>query len=513
MSPDDPFDDELDIEPVGKSAKKRRPAEPEEDAPHEGDRLDLVLAYQSCNDFGNANRLIQRFGGDLMYVENNGWFVWDGQRWDREGGAVGAMKCAHKVALAIREEAKAVKDARGRNAEDRVARLFGWALQSGNQAKARAMLDAAESYLAQPVNVLDTAPMLVACENGTVVLRQEETYLRPSDRADYMTRRMGVPFIEGTGCPQWLKFLERIQPDSDMRDFLQRIAGYCMTGSSEEQCCFIFYGTGSNGKSTFVNVLRHIMGDYAMNSPISTFLAKREGSGGGEASPDIARLPGVRLLTASEPPEGARLDEGQVKAMTSNEVVTARHLNQGFFEFRPCFKLMISTNHYPRIRGTDAGIWRRIRLVPWTVRITDEEKDKRLEEKLIAEAPGILQWMIDGAEQWLQRGLDPPAKAKAAVEDYKAAQDPVGEFLAAKCQITGDYPKPGTDKPYQVAAKEMREAYKRWCEEEGLDAMNGNVFVEKLLGKGISKKKSNGCIVYVGVALNSEFDEQKQKGW
>jgi putative DNA primase/helicase len=438
--------------------------------------------------------------------------VWDGQRWDREGGAAGAMMAAHKVALAIREEAKALKQGRGSNAEDRVARLFAWALQSGNQSKARAMIDAAQSYLTKRVTVLDANPMLAACTNGTIVLKRETTYLRPSEREDLMTRRLGVPFVTGTECPQWMKFLERVMPDSDMREFLQRIAGYCLTGSSEEQCCFIHYGTGANGKSTFINVLRHIMGDYAMNSPVSTFLAKREGAGGSEASPDIARLPGVRLLTASEPPEGARLDEGQVKAMTSNEVVTARHLNQGFFEFRPCFKLMISTNHYPRIRGTDAGIWRRIRLVPWTVRITDEEKDMHLEEKLIAEAPGILQWMIDGAEQWRQRGLDPPAKAKAAVEDYKAAQDPVGEFLSARCTITGEYLRPGTDKPYQVTAKAMLASYKQWCEEEGLDVMTNNAFVAKLLGKGITKKKSNGNSVYVGVALNADLDKPDQGG-
>jgi len=449
---------------------------------------------------------------NAQYVENVGWFAWDGTRWDREGGRAAAMRFCHRVAQQIRDEAKALKEKPGRVSAETIDKLFGWAIQSGNQAKAHAMLDAAHDYLVQKLEALDADPLSVACESGTILLRKM-VQMRPSDRKDYITRRLGVPFVEGGGCPRFHAFLERVMPDPDMRDFLQRIAGYCLTGSTREQCVIIFYGIGRNGKSTFVNVLRHIMGDYAMNSPISTFLAKREGSGGGDASPDIARLPGVRLLTASEPPEGARLDEGAIKAMTSNEVVTARHLNQGFFEFRPKFKLMISTNHYPRIRGTDLGIWRRIRLVPWVVRIPEEEVDPDLEQKLIEEAPGILQWMLDGAEEWLQRGLDPPEKAKAAVEDYRAAQDPVGEFLAARCEITGDYCVPGTDKPYQVTAKDLRDAYKKWCEDEGLDVMGGNAFVEKLMGKGITKKKLHGRVVYVGVHLNSQPAEPEGKGW
>ena len=499
----DPYG-EVDVEPVGRKKMDTRGEAVDFETPGESDDLNRVLAFQPRNDFGNANRLITRFGNDLLYVENVGWFAWDGTRWDREGGRAAAMRLCHRVAQLIRDEAKALKEKPGRISAETIDKLFGWAILSGNQAKAHAMLDAAHDYLVQKLEVLDADPLSVACDNGTILLRKT-IQTRPSERKDYITRRLGVPYIEGGGCPRFHAFLERVMPDADMREFLQRIAGYCLTGSTREQCVFIFYGVGRNGKSTFVNVLRHIMGDYAMNSPISTFLAKREGSSGSEASPDVARLPGVRLLTASEPPESARLDEGAIKAMTSNEVVTARHLNQGFFEFRPKFKLMISTNHFPTIRGTDLGIWRRIRLVPWTISIPEDEVDPELEAKLIAEAPGILQWMLDGAEEWLSVGLAPPEKARAAVEDYKAAQDPVGEFLAECCDLTGDLKNPSTDRPYETSAEKLRKAYVAWCTREGLDPIKGNAFGAKLAGKGVQKRKSNGLTVYVGVYLRSEF--------
>jgi putative DNA primase/helicase len=507
VSVSDPFnppDDDMDFEPVGRSATAKRgkaPPPADDDGPGEGAGLDLALAYQSCNDFGNANRLIQRFGDDLVHVDNNGWFAWDNTRWDREGGPSSAAKMAHRVALAIKDEAKALKESHARNAEERSSRLYGWALQSGNAAKASSMLETAKPYLRKRLADFDTNDLIVAAPNCTIELKSlVET--RRNDRRDYVTRVLRVPFIEGAECPTWHWFLNRVQPDEDMREFLQRIAGYCLTGLTVEQCLFIFYGIGRNGKSTFVNVLAHILGDYALNTPVQTFLAKQGGSGG-EASPDIARLPGVRFLTVSEVPENGRLDESVVKGLTSNDTVTARHLNQGFFEFKPNFKVIMPTNHYPTIRGTDLGIWRRIRLVPWTVSIPEEEVDKKLEAKLLAEAPGILQWMLTGLEDWLQRGLDPPEKAKAAVEEYRAAMDPVGEFLGACCGCS-DGPNPSTGKAYETSAKDLYAAYKAWCEREALEPLPGKTFGMKLAGKGINKRKTNGQNLYVGIYVARE---------
>lgn len=504
MSGDDPLDGEfVAVVPASKAARAAELSSLAPGEPSEGADTDLTLAFQPLNDFGNANRLILRFGTDMLYVKNIGWFVWDGVRWNRENGESDAIKRGHRVALAVRNEAGAVRERYGKEKDSLTIKLYKWAEQSGNQAKIHGLLAAAEPYLTQPVETLDADQYLLSSPGGTIRLGLHSE-VRPNERKNYITRSLGVKYLNGADCPVFIQFIERIMPDEDMRLFLQRIMGYCLTASTREQSFFIFYGTGSNGKSTLMNVVRHIMGDYAMNSPVSTFLAKRDGNGGSEASPDLARLPGARLVTAAEPPEGARLDEAKVKEMASGEPMTVRHLNQGFFEFRPVFKAIISTNHRPNIRGTDHGIWRRIKLVPFTVQIPPSEVDPSLEGKLLAEAPGILQWMLTGAEEWFNGGLRPPKAAIAAVEDYRAGEDPVGQFLKARCELSGEMVNPSTGKPFEVESKALRTAYKGWCEDEGLDPMGAKAFGSKILAHGIGRRMTNGRTMYVGLHINSE---------
>jgi putative DNA primase/helicase len=373
-------------------------------------------------------------------------------------------------------------------------------------ARVQGMLTAAAPHLLQPADTLDSDPYLLAAPNGTIELGAH-CELRPSAREDRITRVLGANYNPKADCPRWRQFLKQVMPDREMRDFLQRIAGYCLTGSTREQAFFIFYGTGNNGKTTFMNMLRHVMLSYAMNSPVSTFLAKRDGADGANASPDLARLPGARLVSAAEPPEGARLDEAKVKEMASGEPMTVRHLNQGFFEFRPVFKAIISTNHRPVIRGTDRGIWRRIRLVPFTVSIPEDQIDRNLEAKLLEEAEGILQWALTGCEEWVAgQGLRAPAAAIAAVESYRADEDPVGEFLKARCEVS-EAINPSTNKRFETSAKRLREHYMEWCKNEGLDPLSGKAFGSKLTGRGIERRKTGGNTVYVGVHLNADVIE------
>lgn len=501
MSGSDPYDED-DFEPVEPKGGKRKGASsalpPGE--PDEGDDLNRALSFQPMNDFGNAHRLMLRFGNDLMHVPKIGWFAWDGARWDRERGETEAVKRGHQTAQAIVKEALALKEKPGKVSPDRADKLFAWSAQTGNQARIYGMLDAAVPYLDKPIAALDGDKFLVAAPNGTIEIGTH-CELRPAIRGDLITRSLGVNYNPKAECPRFEKFLERIMPEEPMRDFLQRILGYCLTGSVREHKLFLFYGTGRNGKSTLINVVRAVMGDYAMSSPVNTFLAKREGNSGSEASPDLARLPGARMVTAAEPPEGARLDESKVKEMTGGDPMTVRHLNQGFFEFRPVFKAILSTNHRPTIRGTDWGIWSRILLVPFTVQIHEDEIDRELEGKLTAEAEGILQWILTGAEDWSADGLRPPDKAIAAVEAYRADEDPVGEFLKARCEITGDQISPSTGRPYEIGAKRLREVYKTWCEAEGLDPLPAKSFGSKLTGRGLGRRKSDGLTVYVGLRI------------
>lgn len=488
-----------ELEPV--SSGGRRSAAPEEaPGPVSVEDLDRRLANYLCNDYGNGQRLVERFGDDLLFIENIGWFAWDGSRWNRDGGADAARKFGHRTALGIWNEVEAIKQWPGKgDPEAKIRRLSKHAVVSGNTGAVNALLSAASPYLVKAVDLLDAQPFLLACPNGTVELGLHCEF-REARRSDFLTRRAGVEYKTGAQCPAWMRFLERIMPDEDMRDFLQRIVGYCLTGSTREQALFLFYGTGMNGKSTLVNIVRTLMGDYAMPSPVSTFLSNGNQKGGGEASPDLARLPGARMVTASEPPEGARLDEGKIKEITGGEPIVARHLNQGFFTFRPCFKPIISTNHQPTIRGVDHGIWRRVRMVPFLVEIPAGEVDRDLEAKLLTEKEAIFQWMLTGVEQWFELGLAPPAAAIAAVENYRADQDPVGEFLKDCCVRTKGE-DPATGRAYEVSAKDLYAAYKKWCEDQALEPLSTKTFGTKLTARGIDRRKTNGIKVYQSVVV------------
>lgn len=500
---DDPLEGELEERgPKADAARKRAAAAAaamEDDGPTEGDGVDRVLAFQPRNDFGNAQRLIARCGEDLIWVEQIGWFAWSGHHWNAEGGKSEAVKRGHRVAQAIKDEARALRDKPSPRSPELGAALWRWANDSGNQARIHSMLDAAAPYLARRVDALDADPFLLATPSGTIELRSN-CLQREARRDDLITRATRVGLNPKASAPRFEKFLAEIMPDPEMREFLQRVFGYCLTGSIREHKFFLFWGGGRNGKSTLINVIRHVLGDYGIATPVMTFMAQAMAKGGSEASPDLARLPGARLVTASEPPEGARLDEARIKEVTGGDEVTARHLNRGFFGFKPTFKLIISTNHPPAIRGADKGIWARVLMVPFVAQIDAPDLD--LEQKLIAEAEGILQWMLSGLEDWLDRGLAPPAKALAATEAYRAEQDQVGEFVKARLErCPRDLVNPDTGKPFEVAAKRMREAYKAWCEEEGLEPLSGKALGTKLAAHGIEKRKSAGLTVYVGCSL------------
>lgn len=206
---------------------------------------------------------------------------------------------------------------------------------------------------------------------------------------------------------------------------MQKAVGYSLTGSTEEQCLFILHGTGANGKSTFLNTISTMLGDYARQTPTDALLVKR----GDGLSNDVARLHGARLVSAVEVEGGRRLAEAQVKQLTGGDLIAARFLYQEFFEFRPAFKLFLGVNHTPVIQGTDHGIWRRIHLVPFTVTIAKEDQDKRLGEKLRAERSGILRWAVEGGLAWQAEGLEPPLVVSMATEEYRAEMAILARFL------------------------------------------------------------------------------------
>jgi putative DNA primase/helicase len=402
-------------------------------------------------DAGNAQRLADRYGMDVRWssgVQGDGWLVWDGMRWapdtmqevDRFALAVAdeVVRHAEAVEVQLRQaqasasdppqpaEARRINDLRQ---EHRTWAM--WARQSEMQGHLRACQVVARQRLAVDQERLDADDWIINTPSGMVDLRSGSTM--EHDREALCTKVTGA--APAGACPTWIAFLTRIMGgDPEMVAFLQRVVGYCLTGSTREQAIFILYGNGSNGKSTFLDTIRAVLGDYVMHARAETFM--RDQRGGGIPN-DIAALRGARVVTASEPEQGEQLDESLVKEMTGDAAITARFMRGEFFTFRPRFKVLLATNHRPVIRGTDHGIWRRIRLVPFTETIPDEEKDRELPTKLLAERDGILAWAVEGCLAWQRDGLAAPEAVVNATQDYREDMDILAEFLSEKCYRMG----------------------------------------------------------------------------
>ncbi|MBN9525439.1 MAG: hypothetical protein J0H82_04490 [Alphaproteobacteria bacterium] len=452
--------------------------------------IDLDLSYRERNDIGNAERLLARHGDDLLFVRERGWMVWTGTHWDGEGADHAVERRAQLAARAIFDEVKALQ-ARGPETwqskadfNKAVEDLFKWGYASGNSARIDGMINRALPHISVGPNSLDADPDVLNLANGTLRLAGACDELRPHSRGDRLAKIMDVDFDPEATCPTWHQFLGRVQPSEAVRGFLQRWIGYCLTGFTNEQALIFNYGTGSNGKSVFVDLIARMLGPYAQTLPFESLIAN-DRRGGGDATPDLAELPGKRFVRASEPEQGVRLGEAMVKALTGGEKIMARRLHQGFFEFTPAFKLMVSGNHKPTIRGQDHGIWRRVRLVLWGVTIPREEWDRELPAKLWAERSGILNWALDGLRVWLERGLEVPHEVVVATEEYRHENDPVGRFVSECIKLSAGG---------SVQAKTMYRAYCAWCRANAEKPWSMTAFGKALPERGI--RRVDGRIRY-----------------
>jgi putative DNA primase/helicase len=441
------------------------------------------------DDLGNAQRLVDRHGKNFRAragTRDLVFMVWDDHRWiDDVTGAVERM--AKEVAASLHLEA-AARIARGENT-DGIAKN---AKRLGLEGPLKAMQRLARSEPGVVVRAedLDAHPWLLNLKNGTLDLRSAE--LMPHDRSNLLTKVVPVDYDAGAECPLWLAFLQRIMDGNDsLIQYLQMTVGYALTGSTAEQCLFFLYGTGANGKTTFLETLRAIAGDYSTNADFSTFSESMRNDG---PRNDIARLAGARVVTAVEAGEGRRLNEPLIKSLTGSDKVTARRLYEEGFEFRPQFKLFLAANHKPVIRGTDEGIWRRVRLIPFTVHIPDEEQDKSLQAKLLGELPGILAWAVQGCQLWLERGgLGSPIEVMLATSEYRQEMDLIGAFLDECCEFGMHLSTP---------AAELYAGYRRWCERSGERVMSQRAFGLRITERGFSVVKS-GKISRTGLKLRT----------
>jgi putative DNA primase/helicase len=459
---------------------------PERDAGGDDD-LHRPDGSRPLTDLGNAERLVARHGRDIHYCHAWGrWLVWDRRRW-RGDDTGAAERLAVRTVRSIYREAERAPTKEGSDA------IAAHARRSESRQRIESMLALARSQPGVPVRPddLDRDPWLLNVANGTIDLRTGE--LRKHRREDLATRLAPVDYDEQARAPLWDAFLARILPDGDVRAYMRRWMGYALTGVIREHVLVIAHGSGANAKTTFVDAGRRALGDYARTIPAEVLLARTH-----DAHPtERAQLLGVRLAITSESDQGRRLDEGTVKTLTGGDRITARFMRQDFFEFSPTHKLILMTNHKPRIRGTDVGIWRRIMLVPFPVVIPEAERDPALPERIATETPGILAWAVRGCLEWQARGLAPPAAVREATASYQRDEDTLGEYLAERTVA---------DAAARTSAADLHRDYVAWAERAGVRPAGQRDLAEALAARSYVRHTLHGRRVYRGVRLLATGD-------
>ncbi len=447
--------------------------------------------HYSFDDTGNAQRLHDMFGDKIRYNYNDKhWLIYDRNKWTYDiTGYI--WKLIDKANEAMKKEAAYYEKYDAENGTERLKEFEKHMKKCRSNNTKKALEKEVQHYQAITPNALDRHKMLLNTPDGIIDLVTFDK--KPNDPMMYFTKSTAVSYTPNAGCPLWEKFLDEIfGGDKDLIRYVQKAAGYSLSGLTDEQCAFFCYGTGRNGKTTFIDILRYIFGDYASNIQPETIMVRSSNSA---ANSDIARLKGARLVTSVEPNEGLRLNEGLLKQLTGDDIVTARRLYAEEFEFKPEFKLWMATNHKPVIRGTDTGIWRRIHLIPFTVQIPESKIDRKLKDKLTQETDGIFAWCLEGLKMYNAEGLLKPAAVTKAIEQYRDEMDTISRFLE-ECTV------PASCKC--IKAKDLYNVYVRWCEENGEYKMSNVKFGMEMAKKYARDKTKTGWI-YREIDFNADY--------
>ena len=443
-----------------------------------------------ATDRGNGQRLLATFGHNLRYIPHIGWFVWNGKQWLRDSEGLHVEQLAERLVPTIRAHLTLLDAGASKGLKAQLAKSAAM-LSSQGARKNMVLYTKSTPFLWLEAEDFDNEPHLLNTQNGIVNL--DTGHKEPHDPSMMCSRIAAIDYDAEAQCPRFMKFLDEITcGDAELQEWLQVFFGYCLTGNTSEQLFTVFYGTGSNGKSVLMNVITHILGDYALESPSETIMLRKNPSSN---SNDLARLRGARLATVRETSQGQRLDESLVKSLTGGDKIVARFLHKEFFEFHSLAKWVLFTNHKPIIRGTDDGIWRRLRLVPFKLHVPTEKQDHDLEKKLLNEAPGILNWMIAGAMQWRNYGFPNCIIIQSETHKYRNSEDLLYEFLD-ECTEKGH--------TYKAERKVIFERYLRWCQESGTRNTSKKLFSERLEEQGFYVVRGYKGYFYSGIKLKDD---------
>ena len=435
-------------------------------------------------DMTNSDRLIKEFGDVIRYNSTwKKWLVWNEKYWELDDGERKINKCVRRMVRGIYDDALNTADYRERMEIEK------FAAQSEGIRRINACVELTSKRDEVKItnDDLDKNIWLFNVENGTFDF--EHDTFREHCKDDYITKIAHIDFNIDATCPIWENFIREIMNyDSELIQFLQTAAGYGITGSVKEQAMFILFGSGANGKSTFLNTIANMLGDYATSTNTETFIEQNVE----KISNDIARLRGARFVTTTETEQGRKLSLPLIKQITGNDKLTARFLFSEYFIFLPTFKIFMVTNHKPHIKGTDNGIWRRIRLVPFTTTIHPDKQDRDLEQKLIAEQSGILNWLVAGTIRWIKDGLATPQIITSATDEYRGEMDVIGNFLKECCVQNADR---------QIRISELFKTYQSWCGDNNEHACSERFFGLRLKETGYKQVRTSEARHWVGIAL------------
>lgn len=512
---DTPFDDDPydGMDPDG----GHDASPPDGDITVDPDILRETAGYP-LNDLGNAMRFLRHFGADVMQVPRVGWFAWDDKVWAMDPDTIAVRRLAQRLSAlilqeipfltlspekmqriaqesALRAELLALSGQTGvdgQPSDDDQQRMLGleadlkeiarikaslsgmrdghrrFGRATGNSAKIKAALLEVEVMLARRLEDLDAATLDVNTASGVLRFTQTPrpgTYplvgveMLPHHRDYLMTKMMTCQYDAAASAPVFHTFLAQVMPDEVMQRFLQRWFGYSMLGVNTEQALAFFYGTGRNGKGTLVNLLAKLFGGYGATAKIESLTGQNRRSAG-DATPDLVKIVAARFVHAAEPKQGVEWQEELIKQLTGGDPILVRDLNEKFFEIIPFFKLTIQGNHQPNIHGQDEGIWSRLMIVPFLVMIAKADRDPTLIDKMVAEGPGILNWLIEGALAFLEGGLAAPDQIMVATEALRRDSDPYGKFLDHACVVTGDLAD-------SITSDELKRCFMFWQMQRG----------------------------------------------